>query len=160
MKNRTIGMMLNAGQRIGIVLAEAFAQGKYKLDNLFISSKMYSQSLKTTLSDLQLKYLDLYLFHDPMCFVNNGEIFTKNEDGTFKLDPYQIHAIETWREIEKIKETGPAKRIGLSNFKVSLLNDLCSAAKYQPEVLMESNDLGFNSRKFDKNRKLEIAIKV
>ncbi|KAA6375508.1 MAG: putative aldo-keto reductase, partial [Streblomastix strix] len=59
----------------------------------------------------------------------------KNEDGTSKLDPNPPPAIETWREMEKIKEAGLAKHIGLSNFNVALLNDLYSAAKYKPEVL-------------------------
>ncbi|KAA6358551.1 MAG: putative aldehyde reductase, partial [Streblomastix strix] len=86
-----------------------------------------------TLKDLQLQYLDLYLMHHSFCVINNGEMFPVNEDGTRKLDPNPPPVIETWREMEKIKEAGLAKHIGVSNFKVQLLNDLYAAAKIKPE---------------------------
>ncbi|KAA6366120.1 MAG: putative Aldose reductase, partial [Streblomastix strix] len=74
-------------KEIGATLAEAFASGKYKREDLFITSKLFNihhhkedvlPELKITLADLQLQYLDLYLIHNPLSYVNNGEIFPKN----------------------------------------------------------------------------------
>ncbi|KAA6396901.1 MAG: aldehyde reductase [Streblomastix strix] len=129
-------------KEIGIAFAEAFASGKYKREDLFITSKLFNchhhakdvfPEFKQTITDLKLDYLDLYLMHSPICYANTGEVYPKNEDGTTKLDPDPVPVIETWTEMEKIKEDGLAKHIGVSKFNVQLLNDLYAAAKIKPE---------------------------
>ncbi|KAA6404065.1 MAG: aldehyde reductase [Streblomastix strix] len=115
-------------KEIGVALKEVFAQGKIKREDLWLTSKLFNNdhhaevvlpSLQQTLTDLQVSFLDLYLIHWPICDVS---------------DPNPVPVIETWRELEKAKEAGLVKHIGVSNFNVQILNDLYSASKIKPEV--------------------------
>jgi len=45
-----------------------------------------------------------------------------------------VEYLETWKEMEKLKESGRAKHIGVSNFTVHQLTDLVSQCKIKPEA--------------------------
>ncbi|KII70053.1 Aldo-keto reductase family 1 member C1 [Thelohanellus kitauei] len=73
---------------------------------------------KSTLRDLSLDYLDLYLvkifeyeIHTPFRFSQDNEpLYYKKE-----------WIIETWREMVKLKESGMTRHIGVSNFTIKKL---------------------------------------
>eukprot|EP01043_Picozoa_sp_COSAG02_P002911 COSAG02_NODE_68_length_42582_cov_52.351129_47_plen_236_part_00 len=82
---RLIDCAANYGNQkeVGETLAELFAEGVVKREELFIVSKLFQthhawdgddsrckEALATTLEDLQLDYLDLYLMHWPFAFGN------------------------------------------------------------------------------------------
>ena len=82
---RLIDCAANYGNQkeVGETLSELFAEGVVKREELFIVSKLFQthhawdgddsrcrEALATTLEDLQLDYLDLYLMHWPFAFGN------------------------------------------------------------------------------------------
>ncbi|KAH8104993.1 Aldo/keto reductase [Phellopilus nigrolimitatus] len=73
-----------------------------------------SEAILDSLKKLGLKQVDLYLFHSPAIV-----------DGTIE---------NTWRGLEKIKDSGLAKSIGVSNFTVQQLQDLAKTARIKPSV--------------------------
>ncbi len=139
---------------IGEALAEVFKTGKIKREDLFITSKLWNDAhaeadvilaLKDSLKRLQLDYLDLYLIHWPVAF-EHGVLFPGKASEYITLDKLPI--IETWTEMEKAKNEGLAKHIGVSNFSKLKLQDLVSKATIKPEVnqiemhpLLQQNEL-------------------
>ncbi len=139
---------------IGEALAEVFKIGKLKREDLFITSKLWNDAheksfvipaLKDSLNRLQLDYLDLYLIHWPVAF-NHGVLFPGKPSEYITLDKLPI--IETWKQLEKAKNEGLAKHIGVSNFSIKKLQDLVSKAEIKPEVnqvemhpLLQQNEL-------------------
>lgn len=90
-------------------------------EQLFITSKVwnddqgYESTLKayeTSLKNLQMDYLDLYLIHWPV-------------RGKFK---------DTWRAMEKLYKEGRVRAIGVSNFHVHHLKELLKEAEIKPMV--------------------------
>lgn len=87
---------------------------------LFITSKLWVQdagyenakkAFQTTLDNLGLDYLDLYLIHQPF-----GDYYG------------------SWRAIEEFYEAGKTRAIGVCNFYPERLADLCVNAKIKPMV--------------------------
>lgn len=58
---------------IGIALKKIFGEGKYKREDIYITTKVFPfrdvnciSKLKESLTDLQVDYVDLYLTHWPV----------------------------------------------------------------------------------------------
>ncbi|QPG72802.1 hypothetical protein FOA43_000104 [Brettanomyces nanus] len=83
------------------------------------------EHLKKILNKLGTDYVDLYLIHSP---------FITNEKIGFTL-------AEIWKSMEKCLDEGFAKRIGVSNFAVSDLQDILQTAGHKPLV----NQIEFNA---------------
>lgn len=125
-------------KNIGQVLTQVFKSGSVRREDLWITSKVWNdkhddveESCRKSLADLQLDYLDLYLihwpfpnYHPPKCDVN-----TRNPNAK----PY-IHEnyMNTWRQMEKLVETGLVRRIGTSNMTIPKLKLLLRDAKIKP----------------------------
>ncbi|PIL22438.1 hypothetical protein GSI_15126 [Ganoderma sinense ZZ0214-1] len=71
------------------------------------------EAIDNSLKELGVKYVDLYLIHNPR---TAGDLE------------------QAWREFEKIKETGLSKSIGVSNFNVQQLQQVVKIAKFKPAV--------------------------
>ncbi|KAL2852081.1 NADP-dependent oxidoreductase domain-containing protein [Aspergillus pseudoustus] len=86
-----------------------------KLDNHW--HHRVQEGLESSLRDLGLDYLDLYLIHFPCS--------TDPEDRSKHLEDWDF--VKTWQEMQKLLDTGKVKNIGVSNFQISnlekLLND-------------------------------------
>jgi len=98
-------------------------------EDLFVTSKVWFthrsyekvlEACDTTLSDLGLAYVDLYLIHWP-AVANNYENWE------------EVNA-ETWRAMETIYRSGKAKAIGVSNFLPNHLEPLLKTAEIVPMV--------------------------
>ncbi|OAV90556.1 hypothetical protein PTTG_08304 [Puccinia triticina 1-1 BBBD Race 1] len=102
----------------------AISQCGMPRDKLFITTKIMSglssvkETLRAQLRDLQVDYVDLYLIHSPM--------FTK-EAGEPTL-------AEAWKSMEEVQQEGLAKSIGVSNYRISDLNETLKSAKVKPAV--------------------------
>lgn len=98
-------------------LGEAI-KGKNR-EKLFITTKLKPFSgtdvqahFEESLSKIGVDYVDLYLLHAP-----------------FKAD-----IVKQWLEVEKIYDSGRAKAIGVSNFRVGDLQAILKVAKVKPMV--------------------------
>lgn len=125
---------------IGNALKDTFAEGLVKREDLWITSKLWSNAhkkeevipaLKKTLSDLQLEYLDLYLVHWPIAFKSD---ILAPRTGSDYITLEQIPIIETWRGMEDALKAGLTKHIGVSNFSVKKLKELIALAFDKPEM--------------------------
>ncbi|MGZ7441149.1 aldo/keto reductase [Paenibacillus sp. TH7-28] len=106
---------------VGQAVREAMEENGVTRDQLFITSKVWNsdqgyestlQAFETSLSKLNLGYIDLFLVHWPV-------------KGKYK---------DTWRALEKIYAEGKVRAIGVSNFQIHHLEDLLADAKIVPAV--------------------------
>jgi diketogulonate reductase-like aldo/keto reductase len=94
----------------GVARGEVFVTTK-----LWNADQGYDQALRAfddSLQRLGLDYVDLYLIHWPVA----GK------------------RLESWRALERIREEGRARSIGVSNFLVPHLEELLASAKQVPAV--------------------------
>ncbi|KAI9087327.1 hypothetical protein K1719_030647 [Acacia pycnantha] len=126
-------------QPLGKAVAKALELGLVKnRDELFITSKLWNTdahpdlvlpALNTTLRNLGLEYVDLYLIHWPVRLRPDAVGFNfKGED----VLPFDIEG--TWKAMEECHRLGLAKSIGVSNFGTKKLTQLLENASIPPAV--------------------------
>jgi alcohol dehydrogenase (NADP+) len=124
---------------IGEVLRRLFDSGLRRAE-LWITSKVWNdkheavaESCRQSIADLRCRYLDAYLvhwpfpnFHPPRCTVAARSAGAK---------PY-IHEdfMHTWRQMEKLVDTGIVRHIGTSNMTIPKLELLLRDARIRPAV--------------------------
>ncbi|KAK8613133.1 hypothetical protein V6N13_100906 [Hibiscus sabdariffa] len=85
-------------------------------------------ALNSTLQDLQLDFLDLYMIHWPAS-MKKGVVGFKPENLT------QPDIPSTWKAMEVLFDSGKARAIRVSNFSSKKLGDLLQVARVPPAVL-------------------------
>ncbi|KAI1382395.1 Aldo/keto reductase [Hypoxylon crocopeplum] len=104
-------------------------------EDIWVTSKLWNEhhrpdeataAIQKSISDLGVKYLDLYLMHWPVAFVP-GE-GTKLDEGTSIFD--------TWRAMENLVRANLTRHIGISNFAkkdVEAIMGMCVICPYAHE---------------------------
>ena len=127
-------------REIGLALDHLFSTGIVHRHELFITSKLWNNmhhadqvlpAIKSTLTDLRLDYLDLYLIHWPVALKNDVVFPKKGED---ILSPDELPLSETWLGMEQAVNHGLARHIGVSNFSIEKLKKLMKGANIKPEL--------------------------
>jgi len=126
-------------KEVGAGIKAKIDEGVVKREDLFITSKLWNTShrqdlvekaLRTTLADLGLEYIDLYLIHWPFGYKEGADPFPKNPDGSFQFSDADY--LETWKGMEGVCKKGLAKSIGVSNFNSEQLERVLKSAEIPP----------------------------
>ena len=125
---------------IGAALEEAFADGVVRREDLWITSKLWSDchapedvrpALERTLADLRLSHLDLYLMHWPVV-LRAGVTFPEKGEDLVALE--QLPLAPTWAAMEDLQRAGLCRHIGVSNFSQAKLQGLLDGARMAPAM--------------------------
>ena len=125
---------------VGNALADAVDAGTVDRDDVWVTSKLWNDAhrpkhvrpaLESTLEDLQLDTLDLYLMHWPVA-LTRGTDMPQSPDDFVSLD--EVPLAETWAAMEDLVDEGLVRHIGVSNFNVPKLRRLMDAANHAPEM--------------------------
>lgn len=120
---------------------------------IFVTSKLWNthhrkeyvkSAVKASLEALGLDYLDLYLVHWPVSFINTGkpedtpvvptmDYLIPKKDGVVQIE--EVDALETWKAMEELVELGLVKAIGLSNFNIQKIQHVLDHCKIKPAQL-------------------------
>ncbi|KAJ8921937.1 hypothetical protein NQ315_008571 [Exocentrus adspersus] len=128
-------------KEVGAALKAKISEGVIKREDIFITSKLWNtyhrpdlveKGIRTTLSDLGLDYLDLYLIHWPVAYKEDGETFPFDANGKMQLS--NVDYVDTWKAMEEVYKKGLTKSIGVSNFNKRQLERLLSIATIKPVV--------------------------
>jgi len=123
---------------VGNALNDAMNAGEIKREDIFVTSKLWNDShakndvipaLQSTLNDLKLDYLDLYLIHWPVSFKKDVEFPSSVADF---IPPENMPIAQTWQGMEAAAGEGLVKSIGVSNFSIKKLRELDKTAQIKP----------------------------
>ncbi|XP_022672765.1 1,5-anhydro-D-fructose reductase-like isoform X1 [Varroa destructor] len=125
---------------IGRAIADKIKQGVLSRDDLFVTSKNWNtyrsseekvlEGFQKTMTDLKLKYLDLYLIHWPFSWKEDGEIFPKDDKGGFYTTDADF--MIAWKAMEKLQKAGKVRSIGVSNFNSEQISRVLAEGSVKP----------------------------
>jgi 2,5-diketo-D-gluconate reductase A len=108
---REVGEAIRAS---GLDRADVFITSK--LDNRFHRPDDARRAFESSLIELGVDYVDLFLIHWPLPTLYDGDF------------------VSTWRTLEESRREGRARSIGVSNFQVEHLDRLAATAEVMPAV--------------------------
>jgi len=137
---------------IGQAIQTKIDEGVITREDMFVCSKLWRTFLHpdqvrgafmTSLNDLNLTYVDLYLIHWPM---------NVPESTAFGL-------LDTWRAMEALVDEGLVKSIGVSNFNATQLDYIIDNARIKPvNNQIESNPHCLNRRLIEHCHSRDVVV--
>ncbi|KAF7792260.1 hypothetical protein EIP86_003296 [Pleurotus ostreatoroseus] len=112
-------------------VGKAIRESGVPRSEIFLTTKLWNanhhrvrEAFEMSLAALDCEYIDLYLMHWPQAEVDGAcRVPDVHEAPTF---------VDTWKEMEKLLETGKVKSIGVSNFSIKNLEHLLPHCKVIP----------------------------
>lgn len=126
---------------VGEALAQVF-KGSLKREDIFLTSKLYctmnsinkiENSVRVSLKNLGVSYLDLYLMHWPESSAFGDATDPPANSGS-EYRQFWSKLKTTWNSMERLVELGLVRAIGLSNFDIQQIKELLKFAKIVPAV--------------------------
>ncbi|XP_061292490.1 prostaglandin F synthase 1 isoform X3 [Bos javanicus] len=128
-------------EQVGQAIRSKIADGTVKREDIFYTSKLWCNSLQPelvrpalekSLQNLQLDHVDLYIIHSPVSLKPGNKFVPKDESGKLIFD--SVDLCHTWEALEKCKDAGLTKSIGVSNFNHKQLEKILNkpGLKYKP----------------------------
>ncbi|CAL5031803.1 unnamed protein product [Urochloa decumbens] len=124
---------------VGEAVAEAARRGVVaSREEVFVTTKVWCTqchpelvlpSLRESLRNLQMEYVDLYLVHWPMAIKPSKPHYPMKREDIMPMDLGGV-----WQAMEECHRLGLAKMIGVSNFTTTKLKELLATAKIPPAV--------------------------
>ncbi|KAG0267082.1 hypothetical protein BG011_009154 [Mortierella polycephala] len=120
-------------------VGEAIRESNIPREQIFVTTKLWNNShrpqdvlpaLETSLKNLGLDYVDLYLMHWPLAFKSGPEPVTKDADGKIVFE--NVDFTDTYKAMEDLLATGKTKAIGVSNFSIENLEKIIDSCKVVP----------------------------
>jgi len=120
------------------LVGSAVAKSGVPREALFLTSKLHPRHLgydstlrqfQSSLDDLRVEYLDLFLLHYPRCW---GSLCDEKPEGTWQ---------DSWRALEALHADGKARAIGVSNFDENDLTTLSRFATVEPAIVQRNSDV-------------------
>jgi alcohol dehydrogenase (NADP+) len=128
---------------IGEVFSKVLKDGVAKREELFITSKVWNDmhepgdvliSIKKTLTDLQVDYIDAYFVHWP--FPNYHAPGCDGDARNPDSKPFSVERfMDTWQQMEECVELGLAGSIGMSNMTVAKLKAVLPLCRIKPSLI-------------------------
>ncbi|KAM4676570.1 aldo-keto reductase family 1 member C3-like isoform 2-T2 [Discoglossus pictus] len=110
-------------KEVGRAIKAKIEDGTVKREDLFYTGKLWStyhtpelvrHAMEKSLNDLQMDYLDLFIIHTPIEFKPGDDLFPVDANGDVIYHNTDIR--DTWEALEKCKDAGLIRSIGVSNF--------------------------------------------
>ncbi|KAK2979934.1 hypothetical protein RJ640_007077 [Escallonia rubra] len=127
---------------VGEALVEAFRGLLLKREDMFLTSKLYctmnslnkiEKSVRVSLKNLGVSYLDLYLMHWPESSAFGDATDPPTHSGS-EYRQFLNRFKSTWKAMEDLVELGLVRAIGVSNFSIQRIKELLKFAKIVPAV--------------------------
>ncbi|XP_008059177.1 aldo-keto reductase family 1 member C23-like protein [Carlito syrichta] len=128
-------------EEVGQAIREKIADGTVKREDIFYTTKLWHTfmrpelvrpALERSLKKLGLDYVDLFVIHEPFAMKPGEELLPRDANGKFIFDTVDL--CDTWEALEKCKDEGLTRSIGVSNFNHQQLELILSepGLKYKP----------------------------
>ncbi|XP_053574923.1 prostaglandin-E(2) 9-reductase [Bombina bombina] len=129
-------------EEVGLAIQEKIRDGTVKREDIFYTGKLWStfhvpelveQNVRQSLKTLQLAYMDLFIIHWPVSLKAGVSVIPRDENGKIILDK-NVDLCAVWEALEKCKDIGLVRSIGVSNFNKKQLEMILNkpGLKYKP----------------------------
>ncbi|KAM9292299.1 dihydrodiol dehydrogenase 3-like, partial [Gastrophryne carolinensis] len=126
---------------MGRAFRKTFSKRNLRRNDIFYTTKLWGTfhqphlvrpALERSLASLQMDYVDLFLIHHPISLKPGDNLYPSDENGEPLFDYVDLR--RTWEALEKCKDAGLVKSIGVSNFNLRQLELILNkpGLKYKP----------------------------